>query len=106
MTVLGVADRSELESRVRAIRAGDVAVLVAQASEEWDGDGEPYVRLLVHLSDPQGETWSDESFDDMGRQVDEIVATLPGYPDVRTLFTGGQSPPDEGPPPAEEVDEG
>lgn len=105
MTALGIADRSDLEDRVRAIRAGDVTVLQAQASDHWDADGEPYVRLLIHLSDPKGRTWSEKSFDEVGRQVDEIVGTLPGNPNVRTLFTGGPVP-DEGPPPAEEEEEG
>lgn len=106
MTALDAAGRVDLESRVQSIRTGDVSVVKVEASDEWNADGELYLRLLVHLSDPQGETWRPEDFDEIGRQVDEVVAGMSGYSEVRILFTGGQPNQDEGPPPDEESDEG
>lgn len=105
MTTLDAAGLVGLQDQVATIRVGDVSVVDVEATDEWDADGEPYIRLLIYLSDPQGETWGPENFDEIGRRVDLIVGSLPGHPAVRTLFTGGDPKTADGAPPAEDLDE-
>ncbi|CAN5335844.1 hypothetical protein BH20ACT5_BH20ACT5_14940 [soil metagenome] len=60
---------ADLKARLLEIKAGGVSVEDVVTTAEWDSDGDPYIRLVVHLSAPQEETWEVTDIQSLRRQA-------------------------------------
>jgi hypothetical protein len=85
--------RDELVRRLSGLSAGDVSVESVDVTDEWGIDDDPAIRLVLHLSDPDGETWDTDDIMNLGHQVNTVLQDFRGLPEVRTFLTGG--PPED-----------
>lgn len=90
MTTIDAGDvREEFVARLMTLRFGKVSVESVDVTDEWGVEDYPAIRLVLRLSDPDGETWDVDDIRGLDRQINSIAAVMRGLPEVRTLLTGG-----------------
>ena len=62
----------EIERAVNEMVEGSVRVLDAQATREWDREGDEQVRLVVTLADPAEDTWPSRDMSALSQRVRQL----------------------------------
>lgn len=96
--------RDDLVRRLSGLSAGEVTVESVDVTDEfWAGDDES-IRVIVHLSDPAGETWDRDDMQVIRRSMFDAFADAGITSVVRVTIAGGPPVEDE-PIPDEEAEE-
>lgn len=96
MTTISASDvRDELAAQLMTLRSGKVSVESVDVSDEWGIEDDPAIRLVLHLSDPDGDTWDVDDIQGLDRQINSILAGMRHLPEVHTFLTGGPPLEDE-----------
>lgn len=95
MTSVSAESRHDrLIRRLSTLSAGATAVQSVDVKEDYWPDDRP-TQIVLHLSEPKGDTWEVEDIIELRRKMNDVLADEDVISSVRTTLAGGDPIEDE-----------
>jgi hypothetical protein len=75
--------------RLSTLSSGATAVMSVDVKEDYWPDERP-IQIVLHLTEPAGETWDVDDIIELRRQMNEVLSDVGVLSFVRTTLTGGE----------------